>query len=186
MDIRTVKQSVYHIDTIVLSIAAIGLILLFSNLTPHFFVMTNLRVIFETMAVLGILAVGINFLLVAGEIDISFVSILELSAAVAAVASPSYTIYLIFLGTFAAFLVGLVNGFFVTKLGIPSFLVTLATMSGVQGIVMIVCNYRAVLLQNNLIPQIFYGRFYGGIASSVYWMIFIIVVAAIIDRKSVV
>ena len=116
MDIRTVKQSVYHIDTIVLSVAAIGLIILFSNLTPHFLVMTNFRVIFETMAVLSILAVGINFLLVAGEIDISFVSVLELSAAVAAVASPSNTIYLIFLGIFAAFLVGLVNGFFVTKL----------------------------------------------------------------------
>ncbi|HQK84369.1 MAG: Ribose transport system permease protein RbsC [Firmicutes bacterium ADurb.Bin419] len=184
MDIRTVKQSVYHIDTIVLSVAAIGLIILFSNLTPHFLVMTNFRVIFETMAVLSILAVGINFLLVAGEIDISFVSVLELSAAVAAVASPSNTIYLIFLGIFAAFLVGLVNGFFVTKLGIPSFLVSLATMSGVQGIVMIVCNYRAVLLQNNLIPQIFYGRYFGGIATSVYWMIIVIVIAAISASKT--
>lgn len=100
MDIRTVKQSVYHIDTIVLSVAAIGLIILFSNLTPHFLVMTNFRVIFETMAVLSILAVGINFLLVAGEIDISFVSVLELSAAVAAVASPSNTINLSYLSRY--------------------------------------------------------------------------------------
>ncbi|HSV32001.1 MAG TPA: ABC transporter permease [Atribacteraceae bacterium] len=179
MDKRSIKQAIFHIDTLVLFIATIGLIILFNYLTPHFLTTSNFRVLVETMAILTIIAVGVHFLLVAGEIDISFVSVLELAAAVAAVSSPANPFYLIFFSLLATWGVGLVNGLFVTRIGIPSFLVTLATMSGVQGLVLIICNYRAVLLQDSLLPQLFYGRLLGGVSSSAYWMILVVAVAAI-------
>ena len=165
---------------IVLIVVIFTLIILFSFLSPYFFTPTNFRVIFESMSILAILAIGIHFLLVAGEIDISFTSVLELSAMTAALSSPSNTFYIILISMFAAIAVGIINGFFTVKVGIPSFLVTLGTFVGVQGIVFLISNYRSVLLRDDLIPKIFYGRFVGDIATAVFWMIGVIILAGII------
>jgi len=180
MDTLEVKKTLLDINGIVLAISIVGLIILFSYSSRYFFALMNFRVILETMSVLAILAIGAHFLLVGGEIDISFVSVLELSAMVVALSSPGNTFYIILVALLAAIAVGIVNGFFTTKVGIPSFLVTLATMVGVRGIVFLISNYRSVLLRNDLVPQIFYGRFLGGISSAVFWMLGAIVVSAII------
>jgi ribose/xylose/arabinose/galactoside ABC-type transport system permease subunit len=150
--------------------------------SPYFFTPINWRVIFESMSILAIIATGIHYLLVAGEIDISFASVLELSAITAALSSPANTFYIIIVSLLAAIAVGVVNGFFTVKVGIPSFLTTLSTMVGVQGIVYLISNYRSVVLRDELLPQIFYGRFYGNIATSVYWMIGFFIFAGIILR----
>ena len=134
------------------------------------------------MSILAILAIGLHFLLVAGEIDISFVSVLELSAITAALSTPANTFYIIVVSMLVAIAVGVVNGFFTVKVGIPSFLVTLSTMVGVQGIVYLISNYRSVALRDDLLPQIFYGRFFGDVATSVFWMIGVIIIAGIILR----
>ena len=124
MDTHEVKNMLFDINGIVLVISIGGLIILFSYSSRYFFTLTNFRVILETMSVLAILAIGAHFLLVGGEIDISFVSVLELSAMVVALSSPGNTFYIILVALLAAIAVGIVNGFFVTKVGITSFLVT--------------------------------------------------------------
>ncbi|OGD14583.1 hypothetical protein A2V47_00075 [Candidatus Atribacteria bacterium RBG_19FT_COMBO_35_14] len=183
---RKIKQTLFDVNGIILLIAITILITILFFLSPNFLTSTNFRVILESMSVLTILSIGVHFLLVAGEIDISFASILSLSAAVAAVASPGNTFYLILVSLLAAVAVGVVNGFLTTKVGIPSFLVTLATMVGVKGIVYIVTDYRSVLLRNDLIPQIFFGKFefVGNTATAVFWMIGLIVISGVILRNT--
>lgn len=176
------KQTFLNVNGIVLIAALISLTVLFSLRSPYFFTPINLRVIFESMSILAILATGIHFLLVAGEIDISFASVLELSAMTAALSSPANTFYIILVSMLAAMAVGVVNGFFTVKVGIPSFLTTLSTMVGVQGIVYLISNYRAVILRDDLLPEIFYGRFFGNIATAVFWMIALFIIAGIILR----
>ena len=180
------RQTLFDINGIILIIASIILITIFSFSSPYFFTLTNFRVLLESMSIMAILSIGVHFLLVAGEIDISFASVLSLSAAVAAVASPGNTFYLILVSLLAAVVVGVVNGFFTTKVGIPSFLVTLATMVGVQGIVYIVTDYRSVLLLNDLIPQIFFGRFefVGDTATAVFWMVGLFIISGVILRHT--
>ena len=51
------------------------------------FIFENFRIILETMSVLAILALGLNLLLIVGEIDISFTSALEFSASIVALIS---------------------------------------------------------------------------------------------------
>ncbi|MBA7510847.1 L-arabinose transport system permease protein AraH [subsurface metagenome] len=184
VDTREIKRTLLDINGIILIITIVVLIILFSYSSPHFFTLLNFKVLFESMSILAILAMGVHFLLVGGEIDISFASVLSLSAAVAAVASPGNTFYLILVSLLAALAVGIVNGFFTTRVGIPSFLVTLATLVGVQGIVYIVTDYRAVLLRNDLIPRIFFGRFdfVGDTATAVFWMVGLIIISGIILR----
>ena len=181
--VSEVRRVLFDINGIVLIAAIVGLIILFSCLSPYFFTAVNFRILLETMSILAIVALGVHFLLVAGEIDISFVSVMELAAVVAAVSSPHNTFYLILVGLLAVIAVGMVNGFFTVKVGIPSFLVTLGTMIGVQGLVFILSNYRTVLIRDDLLPKIFYGaRFVGDVSVAVFWMIGLIILAGIIVR----
>ena len=179
---RSIKQALLNINSIVLVVAIIALVIAFSSLSKYFLTWTNLRIILETMSILTILSIGVHSLLVAGEIDISFTAVLGLSAAVAALASPGNTFLLILYALASAVAVGLLNGFFVVRMGIPSFLVTLATMTGINGVVLLASNYRSVLLQSKLLQQIFYGRFFWNIPMSVFWMIGLVIIAGIILR----
>jgi len=162
-----------NIELFVLLLAAGVLIVIFSSLEPSFLTLTNFRIIIETMSILVILALGLNTLLIAGEMDISFTSVLEFAATVAAVASAwhLHTFFTIALGLIAAATIGVINAVFVTKLRIPSFLVTLATMVIVKGAVLIICNYRAVLIRDPFFLMVFHGRPVGNLATSVYWMV---------------
>ena len=176
MDSRRIKKALLNVNSLVLLSAIVVLIITFSLLSPYFLTLTNLRVILESMAILTILALGEHSLLVAGEIDISFPAVLGLSAATAALVSPNNAVLLIVLGLAAAASIGVINGFFTVKVGISSFLVTLATETGVNGVVLLLCNYRSVLLEDNLLPQIFYGRVIGHVPTSVFWMLTLAVV----------
>ena len=75
------------------------------------------------------------------------------------------TVLIALLGAVA---VGVANGMFVVKLRIPSFLVTLASQAIVGGIVLIICNYRAVLIADQTFLNVFYGRPLGNVATCVY------------------
>jgi ribose transport system permease protein len=174
------RKSIFDINGIVLLIAIGGLVIAFSLLSPNFLTPTNIRVLIETMSLLAILAMGEHFLLIAGEIDISFAATLELSAVVAALISTHNTVFIILFAVLAAVSVGVINGFFTTRVGIPSFLVTLATMVAVQGVVFLISNYRSVLLQDDILPQIFYGRWLGGVSAAVLWMVIAIIASAFI------
>jgi ribose transport system permease protein len=169
------RRAVFDINGIVLIVAVAGLMIVFSFLSPNFFTATNIRVVIETMSILAVLAMGEHFLLIAGEIDVSFTAMLELSAVVAALSSSGNTLIIIILAILSALSVGVINGLFTTRVGIPSFLVTLATMVGIQGVVFLISNYRTVLLRNDTVVQIFYGRWMAGMSASVLWMLIAII-----------
>lgn len=172
------KRSTANIELFVLLLAAVVLIVVFSILEPRFFSVNNFRILLETMSILGILSLGVNFLLIAGEMDISFTSVLELSAAVVAISSTAHmnTFVSIAFGVLAATAVGLINAFFAVKLKIPSFLVTLGTQVAIGGLVMILCDYRTIIIRDKNFINMFFGRPFANIASAVYWMIGIAIV----------
>lgn len=172
------RRSTANIELFVLLLAAVVLIVVFSILEPRFFSVNNFRILLETMSILGILSLGVNFLLIAGEMDISFTSVLELSAAVVAISSTAHmnTFVSIAFGVLAAAAVGLINAFFAVKLKIPSFLVTLGTQVAIGGLVMILCDYRTIIIRDKSFINVFFGRPFANIASAVYWMIGIAIV----------
>lgn len=172
---HALRRTLFDINGIVLLLAIALLVILFTVLSNRFFTVINIRVIIETMSILTILSMGEHFLLVAGEIDISFVSVLQLTAVTASLASSDGALLSIAIGIVSAILVGLLNALFITKIGIPSFLVTLATMVGIEGVVLLISNYRAVLLNSDIVAQIFYGKWFFGLTSAVFWMILAVV-----------
>ncbi|GAU66981.1 putative xylose ABC transporter permease protein [Streptomyces sp. NBRC 110611] len=86
---------------------------------------------------LGIMAVGIVFVLLLGEIDLSVGSVAGVGAAVWAVLSVTHGVgdwlaVLIAIG--AGAVIGALHGFFFAKIGVPAFVVTLAGFLGWSGL----------------------------------------------------
>ena len=88
-------------------------------------------------AELGIIAIPVGLLMVAGELDLSVGSVLASSSMTVAIISGYWGAPLI-LGIGAALALGLVTGFLngllVMRTGVPSFVVTLATNFGLAGL----------------------------------------------------
>jgi simple sugar transport system permease protein len=88
-------------------------------------------------AELGIVAVPVAMLMVSGEFDLSVGSMMGAASMIVAICVGTYgwPVWLAVLLAFAvAALIGLANGYLVIKTGLPSFIVTLATLFILRGV----------------------------------------------------
>jgi ribose transport system permease protein len=107
-----------------------------------FFQWGNLSDILRQVSLIGIIALGMTFVILTGGIDLSVGSVLALSTAVTAatlthplpgVPHPLQILAAIVLAILACGAVGALNGFIVARLQVQPFIVTLASMIGVRG-----------------------------------------------------
>ncbi|MEN3534152.1 ABC transporter permease [Microbispora sp. ZYX-F-249] len=123
--------------------AVFGLVILcvvFSILRPAFLSAVNFANLFTQGAAVAVIAMGLIFVLLLGEIDLSAGFASGVCAAVLAVLLtlqgwPWYLAVLAAMVTGAV--IGMVLGSLVAKLGIPSFVVTLAAFLAFQGVVLL-------------------------------------------------
>lgn len=88
---------------------------------------------------LGIVALPVGLLMIAGEIDISFGAMIPAGAITTALLSGTYGLPIAvgMLGALAlGVLVGLINGLLATRTRVPSLLITLGTLTVMQGVVL--------------------------------------------------
>ncbi|MCB0122544.1 MAG: hypothetical protein KDE58_09890, partial [Caldilineaceae bacterium] len=117
----------------------LGLLLiaaLFQYANPNFLTPLNLTNLLVQISAVGTISVGIVLVLLIGEIDLSVGAISGLCAAVMAVLStqygwPSAVAIVVGIGCGAA--IGLLHGWWLARLHVPSFVVTLAGLLGWQG-----------------------------------------------------
>ncbi|WP_214415425.1 sugar ABC transporter permease [Sphaerisporangium fuscum] len=126
--------------------AILGLLVLctaFAVPRPVFLSATNFANLFTQGAAISLIAMGLVFVLLLGEIDLSAGYTSGVCAAVLAVTMTQHG-FPWYVGVGAAILtgmvIGLVLGTLVAKLGIPSFVVTLAAFLGFQGLLLVLVN----------------------------------------------
>jgi ribose transport system permease protein len=136
---------------LLLVLILLGIIL--SLMTPVFFTGENFLNILKQVTLVTIVACGQTFVLTSGGIDLSVGGILGLSSIIMAWTLShgmptvgAIAICLLF-GTF----VGCVNGFFITRLGLPPFIITLGMASITKGFVLVVTKGWAIMLESPLI-----------------------------------
>src|SRR5439155_6754734 len=110
--------------------------IIFQTQNGNFLSAFNLTNLVLQIAAVGLISIGITLILLLGEIDLSVGAVSGLCAAIMAVlqVKHGWSPYLAIaaaIGAGAA--IGLLNGFFVTQFGIPSFVVTLAGLLAWQG-----------------------------------------------------
>ena len=106
------------------------LLALFMYTAPRVFLQPFIYTTFlSTLPPLILLAVGLTFVIGAGEIDLSFPAIIAFSGFVFAVLFKEYGLgwVAVLAGLASGLLVGVLNGVLVARIGIPSFMATLAT-----------------------------------------------------------
>ncbi|MBF6045533.1 sugar ABC transporter permease [Streptomyces sp. NRRL B-1677] len=120
----------------------VGLIviaLVFQLRDPAFLGAENLNNLFVTAAGTGLIAVGIVFVLILGEIDLSVGSVSGLAAAVFAVLNVSHGMpewLALVLAILSGTVIGALHGFFFARIGVPAFVVTLAGLLGWNGLML--------------------------------------------------
>ncbi len=115
--------------------------------TPYFLTVQNIRNIFLQSAVMGILAAGFTVILIAGEIDLSIATVQAFAGTLAAIfiIKDGMSIWVamsVVMGV--SFLIGVLNGYFTVYVKIPSFIVTLATLSIAQGLGFVLASGRTI------------------------------------------
>ena len=135
------------------------IVLILSLVSPVFFSTRNLLNILRQISVIGIIAVGMTFVIISGGIDLSVGSIVAIAGVIAtSVAHPGDSVPLAFLlGGLAGLAAGSVNGFIVAKGKVAPFIVTLGMMTILRGLALVYTNGRPVIDLSEG-----YGRIGGG------------------------
>jgi D-xylose transport system permease protein len=110
--------------------------IIFQSQEDRFLSSQNLVNLMLQIAAVGTISIGVTLVLLLGEIDLSVGSVSGFCASIMAVESVQHgmaPLLALILALVVGALVGLFNGVFVTILGIPSFIVTLAGLIGWQG-----------------------------------------------------
>jgi ribose/xylose/arabinose/galactoside ABC-type transport system permease subunit len=160
----------------------------FSLSSPWFLSVENFLNIGRQTTLVSIIAVGMTFVIVARQIDLSVASTLALSGMAAALAmshvNNSWVVGAVAgLGTGA--LVGLLNGILTTQLSIPSFLVTLGTLSMARGLAMMVTNTKPVIITNETYFAIFGEGTFLGMPVPIAWTLAAMIVGVLLLHYNV-
>jgi D-xylose transport system permease protein len=160
---------------VVVALALIWAVFQIAN--DRFLTAVNLTNLMLQVTAVGIISIGVVLVLLLGEIDLSIGAVSGLCAGIMAVLtvqhgwSPELAILA---GLVAGAAIGLINGFFNTFFGIPSFVVTLAGLIAWQGALLLVLGDTGTV---NLPPSIITdltSTFYGG---GVGWTLAVLVTA---------
>ena len=165
-----------------LYVGFVGLIVIFAIASPVFLTPENFANIGRQTTLVSIMAVGMSLVIISGEFDLSVGSVMALAGVVAAIAMQRFGDMwlvgaIVALTTGAAF--GLINGLLTTVLSIPSFLITLGTLSIARGLALIATGTRPV----NILSESYYAIFgegqFLGIPVPIAWTI-VVAIAGIV------
>jgi D-xylose transport system permease protein len=120
------------------------------------------------MAAVGTISIGVVLILLLGEIDLTAGIVSGLCAAVMAVLNVNMDLpapVALLAGTLTGTAVGLFQGFWITRFGIPSFVVTLAGLIGWQGLLLYVLGPKGTININNSFITGLAGTFFTGPAA---------------------
>lgn len=150
-----------------------------------FLSLVNLLNILRQTAIISVMSVAMTFVLASAEIDLSVGAVAGLSSVIAATVIMQYGIVA---GITAALLtgviVGLLNGFLVTKVGVPSFLVTLGMQGIITGIAMWVTDMAPIPIINETFTFIFGSGNIGQMPVLFIWTIIVFLVGHIGMKKT--
>jgi ribose transport system permease protein len=160
--------------TLLILLALLWAILAFS--TPNFLTYGNISNLLRQGAMTAILAVGETFVIITAGIDLSVGAIAGFTTVIVAwLLTHGYPIWGAVLMTLGLGLViGVFHAFGITKLGIPPFIMTLATLTALRGIGLLITNGATISITNTEFTDFSRGDFLG--VPNLFWMVLVVAV----------
>ena len=130
--IEAVKTFVSRGNFVILAVLVIAAGLV----SEHFWTLENILNVIRAASLIGIIAIGMNVVIIGGGIDLSVGSVVALTGAVAASLWGADAPFLLFIlaPLLVALLVGLANGVLVSWAGLQPFVATLVLMTVARGV----------------------------------------------------
>lgn len=133
----------------------------------------------STIPFFAIIALPLTMLVIAGEMDLSFPSIMAIGmvAFVTVLNSTGNVFFSLLAGLLAGFLAGLLNGVIVVGIGLPSLVVTIGTQFFWRGAVLVLLGGKSFSLaaaKGSFIYSLLVGKV-GGIPMQMIWLVVIAV-----------
>ena len=148
------------------------LVVVFSAASPSFTTVDNGANILRQISITAVMATGLTFVILCGEIDLSFAAIANAAGIVVAffTTQESYVsianvplpgVFAILLALLTAAGLGLVNAVGLTRIGIPSFIMTLAMMQIAAGVSALLVRGQIAYAVPDIVHELGAGHIYG-------------------------
>lgn len=158
------------------------LALVFSFAFPQFFTLRNITNILRNSALVGIVAIGMTFPMIAGAFDLSVGTVLGLATVIAIKMQPTslgITLLAVFIALAVGALFGIINGMVVGQWRTNSIITTIGTEYVALGITLLYAQGQHVWVENMYKPLEFIGK---GMIGNFPAPIFIFLGAAVIGQ----
>lgn len=133
-----------------LAIIAVGMLTAFDN----FFHFGNALVILRQASIIGVISIGMTFVIIAGGIDLSIGAVLALASVVASLAvvqdvvKSSHWIVTVIVALAVGLAAGLLNGIVIAYGKVAAFMATLAMLVGARGLAEVLANKRTLVVSD--------------------------------------
>lgn len=188
MENKTEKKNVLSLisgDKLILILANIAVFILFTCLNKNFLSWQNMMNLLVAASLVGMVAVGHTYLIIAGQNDLSPGSLAAFAGTLAALllgkGMPFAVAIIITLA--AGVVVGLFNSWMVNKIKLEAFIATLVTQSVVRGFAYIICDGKPIAVSNQTFIALGKLRIFG-VHIAVWLMIIAFVVFGFILAKT--
>ena len=132
------------------ALIALILVLVVSSISFNGFLSSyNILNVLGDNAPLGLIALGMTFVIITGGIDLSVGSTVALSTVIVSLTSPHGMWFALAAAVLTGLAVGAFNGIVITLLRIPPFIATLASLLGVRGLALYFSSEHNVLIDPN-------------------------------------
>lgn len=179
------KISFLNGDKLVLTLAIVFVFVLFNSLNHNFFSWTNIINILVASSLVGLVAIGHTYLIIAGQNDLSSGSVAAIAGVISALlASAGLNFFLVVLITLlVCALIGAFNAFMVNRIKLESFIATLVTQSIIRGFAYILSGGIAVAISDPTFLALGRIRIIG-IPLSVWITVLLIIIFGFILKKT--
>jgi ribose transport system permease protein len=181
--IKTKNKRDLDVRGIVLFSVLLIMIIIFSFISKYFFTLNNFMNLGMYSAVNGIIALGMTFIIITGNMDLSVGAIMSWSGIITAyMLSLTGNVFLsVILALLVGIVVGIVNGILVTRLKVNSIIITIGTMLILRGAVYLLTFGRMISF-GKLTTFEYFGpkRLFGIIPMAFIIMIFVYIIGIIV------
>ncbi len=186
LKLKSTIQTTWNEYSVTLVFAA--LILISGLLTPSFFSTNNFMAIFRNSAAIGVIGLGMTFVIIAGGIDLSVGANFAACGVIMILMQGSLGLPLplaILVTCISGATIGFINGFIISKAKLPPFIVTLAMQVLLRSIVMYLTKGATMRgVRDPAFTSIGNGSVFGGLPTPFFIFLVIALIMHIILSKT--
>jgi ribose transport system permease protein len=181
---NSVGAKIFKSNSVMMIFVLIGVIAIFSVMNSNYFSYQNMVNILYAASIVGLLAIGQTYLIIAGHIDLSSGAVAAMFGVVVALflqAGMAWPLAAV-IAIAMSLLIGLVNAGLVNVFGLQPFIATLAMASVCQGIAYIICDGRSVPIVNESFIKMGTERLLGVPLPAIFMVVLFVIFGFILAK----